>query len=111
MHQVRKSRLALLLPALALTACVGGPPIVTASAAGCASLLPDNWRKPVEGADLPPDEATVGDWIVFGDQQTGKLDVANDRTISTISIYERCENRDKAAVKKAQRGFFGRLFD
>jgi hypothetical protein len=40
---------------------------------------------------------------------TGKLDVANDRTVSAIGIVERCEERDAKAVKRARRGFFGRL--
>jgi hypothetical protein len=40
----------------------------------------------------------------------GKLDVANDRLVSSIGIVERCEARDAAAVKQARRGFFGRLF-
>jgi len=62
----------------------------------------------VPGADLP-DGNTVGDWIAFGDAQTGRLDQANERTKASIGIVERCEARDAAAVKKAGRGFFGRL--
>lgn len=103
MHKVRMLKLAALLPALALTGCVTAPPTVTASAAGCVGLLPDSWRKPVAGATLPPDDATVGDWIVFADQQTGKLDIANDRTLSAILIMERCESRDAKAIQKATR--------
>lgn len=61
------------------------------------------------GADLPGGN-TVGDWIAFGDAQTGKLDQANDRTKAAVGIVERCEARDAAAVKRATRGFFGRLF-
>jgi hypothetical protein len=57
-----------------------------------------------------PDGNTVGDWIAFGDAQTGKLDVANGRTRDAIGIVERCEARDTAAVKKAKRGFIGRVF-
>jgi hypothetical protein len=45
----------------------------------------------------------VGDWIAFGDAQTGKLDQANGRTSDAISIVERCEARDAAAVKRATR--------
>jgi hypothetical protein len=63
----------------------------------------------VAGAPLPQGN-TVADWEVFGDAQTGKLDQANDRTKDAIGIVERCEARDSAAVKKATRGFFGRLF-
>jgi hypothetical protein len=81
---------------------------VPASAA-CAALLPPDWKEGVAGADLP-DGNIVGDWIAFGDAQTGKLDVANGRTKDAIGIIERCEARDAEAVKKAKRGFFGRMF-
>lgn len=100
--------LILLLGTLALQACVGAPVIVPTSAA-CAALLPPEWKQGVAAADLP-DGNTVGDWIAFGDAQTGKLDVANGRTRDAIGIVERCETRDAAAVKSAKRGFFGRLF-
>jgi hypothetical protein len=52
---------------------------------------------------------TVGDWIAFADAQTGKLDEANGRTRDAIGIVERCETRDAAAVKRARRGWVGRL--
>jgi hypothetical protein len=98
----------LILIAAALAGCAG-PPIVTASSANCAGLLPPEWKQGVAGAPLPEGD-TVADWIVFGDAQTGKLDQANGRTTDAIGIVERCEARDAAAVKKATRGFFGRLF-
>jgi hypothetical protein len=47
---------------------------------------------------------------VFGDAQTARLDQANGRTKDAITIVERCEDRDAKAVKRARRGFFGRLF-
>jgi hypothetical protein len=82
---------------------------VTAQGASCSSLLPAEWKQGVPGADLPEGN-TVGDWIVFGDAQTARLDQANGRTKDAIGIVERCEVRDAAAVKHAQRGFFARLF-
>ena len=91
-----------------LAACVSGPPIVTANGAGCAALLPVEWRAGVAGATLP-DGSTVGDWVVFGDAQTGKLDEANGRTRDAIGIVERCEARDDEAVKRARRGWLRRL--
>jgi hypothetical protein len=97
-----------LIPLLLLTACAGTP-IVTAMPNSCATLLPQEWKQGVAGAPLP-DGDTVGDWVTFADQQTGKLDIANDRTKSAIGIVERCEARDAAAVKRATRGFFGRIF-
>lgn len=101
-------RTILVATALSLASCAGAP-IVTASPSSCATLLPSEWRDGVAGAPLP-DGNTVADWEVFADAQTGKLDQANGRTKDAIGIVERCEARDAAAVKKATRGFFGRLF-
>ena len=102
-------RWALLSMTPGLTACAGAPPIVTASAAGCAALLPADWKAGVPGAALPPDEASVGDWVSFGDAQTGRLDQANGRTADAIAIVERCEARDAEAVRRAKRGWLARL--
>ena len=93
---------------LALAGCAGGPPIVTLSGAGCAALLPSEWRGWVVAAPLP-DGVTVGDWIAFADAQTGKLDEANGRTRDAIGIVERCEARDADAVKRAKRGWVSRM--
>lgn len=80
---------------------------MTTQGAGCSQLLPGEWRQGVEGAPLP-DGDTAGDWIAFGDAQTARLDVANDRTKSAIGIVERCEARDAKAVKQAtKRKFLG----
>lgn len=92
---------------LLLGACAG--PAVISTPNSCSSLLPDTWSQGVAGAPLPEGD-TVGDWISFGDAQTGKLDQANGRTKDAISIVSRCEERDKKAVRKSTRGFFGRLF-
>ncbi len=110
MPKVRMKRLALALMPLAAGACVAGQPTVTTQSAACSTLLPDSWKAGVAGAPLP-DGDTVGDWIAFGDAQTGKLDQANERTTSAIGIVSRCEERDRAAVRRGSRGFFGRLFD
>ena len=91
--------LASLLPAGTLFA--GGRPILAAPSA-CSTLIPDSWRNPVPGADLPGLQAAVGDWIAFADAQTGKLDVANARQADTLAIIGRCEERDKAAVRKSR---------
>lgn len=99
--------LLLMLPACGLF--VGGPSIATASSVGCSTLLDPEWEKGVEGADLPSDD-TIGAWIVFGDQQTGKLDVANDRTKAAIGIVKRCEERDAKALRKAKGGALRRIF-
>lgn len=54
-----------------------------------------------------PAGSTVGDWIAYADAQTGQLDKANERTRAAIGIVERCEERDREAVKKARRKVFG----
>jgi hypothetical protein len=87
---------------LAGTGCASAPPIV-AQPDACSSLLPSSHRKPVPGADLPPDDATAGDWVAFADAQTGQLDKANGHTADVIEIVERCEARDRAALKRLQR--------
>jgi hypothetical protein len=97
-----------IITALMLSACAGTP-IVTAAPSSCATLLPSEWKEGVAGAPLPEGN-DIADWIVFGDAQTGKLDIANSRTRDSIGIIERCEARDKEAVRRASRGFFGRLF-
>ncbi len=81
---------------------------MTTQSAACSTLLPDDWKRGVAGAPLP-DGDTVGDWIAFGDAQTGKLDQANGRTKDAIGIVERCEARDATAIKRATRGFFRRI--
>lgn len=98
---VLASWLILLFPALALSGCAGGPPIV-ATPAACASLLPLGWRQPVPGAALPENE-TVAAWVAFADAQTGQLDKANDRTLTGIAIVERCEQMQRDAVARARR--------
>jgi hypothetical protein len=109
---MRRAQMLPLILLLAMPGCAlfaGGPPIVTASAAGCSALLPPEWDQGVAPVDLPAGDA-VGDWIAGFDGQTGRLDVANDRYRSATGIVRRCEARDAAAVKKAKRGFVARLF-
>jgi len=60
----------------------------------------------VAGAALPA-TGVIADWIAFADAQTGQLDKANERTAAVIGIVERCEDRDRAAVKGARRKFLG----
>lgn len=101
----------LMLPMLlAVMACAGSPPIV-ASPSACSSLIPDSWRTPVEGAPIPEE---AGDaltqlkaWIGFGVRQTGQLDKANGRAADALAIVERCEARDRAAVRHSRRRLLG----
>jgi hypothetical protein len=85
---------------LLLAGCVSAPPVLSASSA-CSTLLPDEWKKGVASAPLPEGE-TVGDWIAFADSQTGQLDKSNDRYKAAVGIVERCEARDRAAVKRSR---------
>lgn len=103
-----KDRTRLLLPllaTLALPACVNAPSIATTPSA-CSGLIPDAWASGVAGAPLPGGD-TVGDWIAFGDAQTGRLDVANGRQADTLAIIARCEERDRKAVKASRSKFLG----
>lgn len=93
--------------ALLLAGCAA--PIVQTAPAGCSSLIPASWQQGVAGAPLPEGD-TVGDWIAFGDAQTGKLDQANGRTVDTIELMARCEARDAAAVKRATGPWWKRIF-
>lgn len=99
--KARPRRFLLLLPVLAVTGCVGAPPIVAAGSA-CSALLPAEWKIPVSGARIP-DIDTAAEWIAFGDAQTAQLEKANDRTSTAIGIVERCEERDRQAVSRARR--------
>lgn len=58
------------------------------------------------GAALPA-TGTVADWIVFADAQTGQLDKANERYATSVGIIERCEERDRQAVKRARPRILG----
>lgn len=98
-------RKALMLAVLLLAGCVGSPPIISAPSA-CSTLLPTEWLAGVPSAPLP-DGNTVGDWITFGDAQTGQLDKANDRYKSGVGIVARCEERDRQAVKRSRPKFLG----
>lgn len=86
-----------------------GVPVVQSTPNSCATLIPESWSKGVAAPDLPADD-TIGSWVAFGDAAVGKLDQANGRTADTIGIIARCEARDSAAVRKASRGWLGRLF-
>lgn len=99
-HRTRSCATIVALSLLVLSACAA--PTVLSTPNSCASLLPVEWKQGVPGAELPTGD-TVGDWVAFGDAQTGKLDMANGRTRDAIGIVERCEARDAVAVKRATR--------
>jgi hypothetical protein len=89
-----------LLATLACAACAGGPRIETIPVAlDCGTRVPPQLRAEVVGAP-PPVDNSVGEWVAFGDAQTGRLEVANERKATVLWIYETCEAEEKAAAAK-----------
>lgn len=70
--------------------------LVTRAALPCSQLVASQLADDVPGADLPPDGATVADWITFGDAQTGQLDKSNANRRAALDVIRRCEARDRA---------------
>jgi hypothetical protein len=95
----------LIAMSLAVSGCVSAGPIL-AETGSCSDYIPVAWRLPVPGADLPAGD-TVGDWIVFGDQQTAQLDKSNGRLADTLHIVGECERRSKEAVRRSRPRFLG----
>lgn len=58
------------------------------------------------GAPLPEGDS-VGELAAFADAQTGQLDKSNDRYGAAVGIIERCEERDRVAIKRAKPKFLG----
>ncbi|HYE45712.1 MAG TPA: hypothetical protein VEA44_08050 [Caulobacter sp.] len=48
----------------------------------------------------PPADNSVGQWVAFGDAQTGRLESANDRKATVIWILDRCEAEERAAAAR-----------
>jgi len=93
-----------LLAMLALPACAGGPRIETIPIAlDCAGRIPPQLRAEVPPAALPADNS-VGQWVAFGDAQTGRLESANDRKATVIWIIDRCEAEERAAAERVKPG-------
>ena len=110
MLKARMMRLTPLCAMLVLPACVSAPLSVGARPVSCAALLPPEWKNGVEAPEFSGNGNVIGDWVAYADAVTGKLDVANDRTVSAIGIIERCETRDAEAVKRATRRRFLGIF-
>lgn len=69
----------------------------------CSELIPSSHRKPVEGAPRPGPAASAGEWVAFGDAQTGQLDKANGHTLDNLEIVSGCEVRDRKAADRLRR--------
>lgn len=92
------------LASVAFALFVTGCATVTPRAAlDCGALIGPTLRADVSGADLPVGN-TVGDWVAFGDAQTGKLDDANGRRSAVVEIVDRCQ-AEQARLSRPR--FFG----
>lgn len=73
--------------------------------------MPAEWREGVPNAAAPApadnDLDRLKGWINFGIAQTGQLEKANSRTGDAMGIVERCEARDRAAVRRSRPKFLG----
>lgn len=82
----------------------------------CERLIPGSLLKPVDGVEIPapvnwPDGHEQAEpWMLGYLGQTGQLDKANDNAPAVDHIYRTCLELHREALKRAQRGFFGRLF-
>lgn len=108
---------------LAVAGCVTAGPIV-ADAGACSSLLPDEWDKGVEGAEVPPEAPPepadlkakldwtldqLKNWTGFGIEENTRREMANGRYRDAKGIVHRCEVRNEKAVKGAKPKFLGIL--
>lgn len=84
------------LAMLGLASCATGPRYVPIQYA-CASRVPPQLTDDVPSAPLPV-ENTVGEWVAFGDAQTGQLERANDEKQTALWIVNQCEAEAKAAA-------------
>lgn len=87
-----------LIAAALATASCGAHISQTRPATSCLTLIPRAWLAPTPGASLPLDRS-VGSWMVFGDAQTGQLDLANAGKVGMVEILTACEARDAETVK------------
>lgn len=97
--------LTLMWLAFGLSACAGPTPMIS-GALNCGGLVPEQLRAPVSGAPLPSG-ATAGEWVAFGDAQTGRLDKANEFKSAALEVIDRCE-AEQARVRRPR--YLGRIW-
>lgn len=106
-----KMRSAALLGALmALSGCAtfGSAPVY-GEIPECERLIPASLLKDVPGVPIPESEEAEA-WMQAFIGQTGQLEKANERPDAIDHIYKTCLQMHREELRKAKRGFFGRLF-
>lgn len=89
-------RLAVLGTMLCVGACQTTPLV---AGIDCSALLGPTLRTGVESAPFPT-ENTVGEWVSFADQQTGRLIDANGRRAAVVEIIDACEGEQRKLTRK-----------
>lgn len=84
-----------------LASCASIP--VTPPAQRCSTMVPESWKAGIEPVPLPGFE-TVGEVLTAFIDQSARLQMANDRTKDTVTIFARCEELVNSSQKK--RGLF-----
>lgn len=92
------------LAMLGIASCASAPRIVPIQYA-CASRVPPQLADDVPSAALPT-ENTVGQWVAFGDAQTGQLERANDEKQTALWIVNQCEDEAKKAADDITKPWF-----
>lgn len=110
-----KMLFAALAAALATQGCMTSP-AVYGDIPECERVVPKSLLEPVEGVDSPPGE-THADGHVKAEpymiallEESGNVEKANDKAPAVDHIYRTCLALHREALRKAKRGFFGRLF-
>jgi hypothetical protein len=95
---------------LLLSGCAtfGSPPVY-GEIPECERLIPASLKADVPGVPIP-DSEEAEPWMSAFIGQTGQLEKANERPDAIDHIYKTCLVMHRDALRKAKRGFFGRLF-
>jgi len=96
---------------LAVTGCAGSI-VVRADATPCTALVPGGLRDDVPDQPEPPAGvsdplAALKDWIGFGVQERADKRAEQTRKTAIVELIDRCEARDRAALKAARPKFLG----
>jgi hypothetical protein len=105
MLKTLRTRLAMLATAGFALFASGCATVTPNAALNCAALIGPTLRADVPGADLPIGN-TVGDWVAFGDAQTGKLEDANGRRAAVVEIVDRCQAEQARLTRPRFLGLF-----